>query len=402
MDDEVFVARQPIFDREMKVTGYELLFRDAYANTVADVGRETATATVINNSFTEIGLKHIVGAREAWINVSPEFLDQGLEQLLPERAVLEVPYSADMSQEMLNAIGNARHRGAQVALDDFVYRPEADPLLRLVDAVKINVVELGREGVAEQIDALAEYSVKIVAMRVENERDHIYCLRSGCDLFQGYFFCRPEVLSGKRIDANRLAVLDLIAALHSSEAQLDDLQRRIGLDVGLSVRLLRYINSAFFGLRQPVRSIGQALALLGIERLKQWAALTLFASVPDKPMELTITALVRGRFCELAGAEAARTNGNGNELFTLGLFSVIDAVFDTPMEEALAGIPLANDLRIALTVHAGWMGQMLKSVMAIEAAEFDRAEELLPDAGRLYRSAVEWADEAAEPLFATD
>ncbi len=394
---EVYVARQPIFDRRQHVIGYELLFRDGQANAAADPDQQAATASVVLNSLTEIGLKRIVGARGAWIKVPRESISQGLVELLPQRAVVEILEREAIDDELIATVAGLQRSGRRVALDRFRHTPDAEPLLRLVDYVKLDLVDLGREQFSNEVALLKRYGVQLLAARVENHRDHAFCRQAGCELFQGYFFCRPEVMHGRRIDANRLAVLDLLATLQDPGAELDDLQSKITLDVGLSVRLLRYINSAFFGLRQPVRSIGQALALLGVEHLKRWAALTLFASVEDKPTELTITALVRARFCELAAEHGS--HGDPSELFTCGLFSVIDALLDEPIEDALAGVPLAQDIRDALVRHTGPMGQLLECVVALENGSFERAEEILPMAGELYMSALAWTDKAAEPLF---
>ncbi|MGO9754835.1 MAG: EAL and HDOD domain-containing protein [Solirubrobacteraceae bacterium] len=205
-------------------------------------------------------------------------------------------------------------------------------------------------------------------------------------------------MRSKRIDASRAAVLDLLAVLHDPDVEIVDLQHTIALDVCLSFRLLGYINSAFFGLRQQVRSIGQAVTLLGLEHLKQWASLTVFTSIDDKPAELTVTALVRARFCELAGQ--SQLEANGNEMFTLGLFSVIDALYETPMEELLTKLPLAPDMCEALVEHKGRKGEMLECLNALEDGDFDKAQGILPTAGRLYISALAWADDVSQPLFA--
>jgi EAL and modified HD-GYP domain-containing signal transduction protein len=217
--------------------------------------------------------------------------------------------------------------------------------------------------------------------------------------FQGRSSCEREVMRSKRIEANRAAVLDLLAVLHEPDVEIDDLLAKLALDIGLSFRLLRYIDSAFFGLRTQVRSIGQAVTLLGFEHLKQWASLTVFTSVDREPAEMTVRALVRARFCELAGGLAHLKVG-GNEMFTLGLFSVIDALFDTPMEELLGKLPLAPDICAALVDHEGRKGAMLDCLNALEDGDFDRAEGILPSACQLYGSACAWADDVTGPLFA--
>ncbi len=380
------------------MVGYELLFRDGYVEQAMVVDQEGATASVVLNSITEIGFERIVNGRPAWINVSQRFMSLGLVQILPPQPlVLEILEDQPITNQLIAVAAALRLRGHRLALDDFRWTPEAEPLLAIVDFVKLDLLDLGRERLARTVERLAPYGVTLVAEKVETQEDYAYCAQTGCELFQGYFFCRPEVMRSKRIDANRAAVLDLLAVLHDPDVEIDDLQQKIALDVGLSFRLLRYINSAFFGLRTQVRSIGQAVTLLGFEHLKQWASLTVFTSIDDKPAELTVTALVRARFCELAGQ--AHLAVNGNEMFTLGLFSVIDALFDTPMEELLGKLPLAPDLCAALVDHKGRKGEMLECLNALEDGDFDRAQGLLPTAAKLYISALAWADDVTEPLF---
>lgn len=395
---EVFVARQPIFDRQLDVVGYELLFRAGDATTAVVADPEGATATVVLNSFTELGLERVVGTRPAWINVSRDFVLQGFAQSVPpELVLLEILEDQLIDDELVAAIGALKRDGHRVALDDFQYEPAAEPLLQLADVVKLDVAELGRDGLSDEVARLAPYGVTLLAEKLEDHADFVYCLDAGCELFQGYFFCRPELVRGRGLDANRLSLLRLLAALQDPVTELPDLERTIARDVGLSYRLLRYINSAFFGLRQEVRSVGQALALLGVDKLKQWAALSVFASVDDKPQELTLTALIRGRFCELA----APSDGGANpgELFTLGLFSVIDALMDIPMAEVLESIPFPQDMRDALVTRDGDKGRLLRCVTALEMGDFERAEAIVADAGDLYLSALTWANQAAAAVF---
>ena len=172
--------------------------------------------------------------------------------------------------------------------------------------------------------------------KLETHADVELALNAGCDLLQGYFFCRPRNVSGQQVLPNKLALLRLAATIQDPDLELADLARVVSTDVALSYRLLRYMNSAYFSLRQPVTSIGQALALLGIDNIRQWVTLTLAAQIGDKPRELFVTALIRARFCQLAGRP---DDGTPAELFALGLFSVVDALTDTPMPEILAELP---------------------------------------------------------------
>jgi len=396
--NQVRVARQPIFDRRLEVVGYELLFRAGDATTAVVADPERATATVVLNSFTELGLERVVGARPAWINVSRDFVLHGFATSVPpDLVLLEILEDELIDDELVTAITALKQQGHRFALDDFHYTPSAEPLLQLVDVVKLDLLALGRDNLADEIARLRPYGVSLLAEKLEAQEDFAYCLNAGCDLFQGYFFCRPELVQGRRVDANRLSLLRLLAALQDPSIELADLERTIALDVSLSYRLLRYINSAFFGLRQEVRSVGQALALLGMERLKQWAALSIFTSIEVKPAELSLIALIRARFCELAFRHAS--GANASELFTLGLFSVIDALMDLPMEEVLERIPFPQDMRLALITHEGPKGRLLDCVTALERGDFEQAEALVPDAGDLYASALAWANRAADAAF---
>ena len=393
---EVFVARQPIFDRQLVVVGYELLFRDGDTTTANVSDPEGATASVVLNSFTELGLDRVVGTRQAWINVSRDFVLGGFATSVPpERVLLEVLEDQVIDETLVEAIQGLKAQGHQLALDDFRFSRAAEPLLSLVDVVKLDLLDLGRDKLVKEVARLRPYGVMLLAEKLEQREDFAFCMEAGCDLFQGYFFCRPQLVHGRRVDANRMSLLQLLAALNDSAIELDDLERRLTVDVALSYRLLRYINSAFFGLRQEVRSVGQALALLGTTRLKHWATLSVFASVEGKPAELTVTALVRARFCELAADDA-----DPAEMFTLGLFSVIDALMDLTMEEALANVPFPGDIRDALVSRTGTGGRLLDCVSALEAGEFNGAVTLVPGAGERYLEAITWADEAAAELFA--
>lgn len=397
---ELFVARQPIFERSRKVAGYELLFRGGPASEAIVTNAERATASVVLGSFTEIGLDQLVGSHPAWINVSRDFLLEGLAQSLPPAlVVLEILEDQLIDDRLISVVADLKLRGYRLALDDFEYSSEMEPLFELVDFVKLDLLAMGRESLVREIERLRPYDVTLLAEKVETNEEYDFCLEAGCELFQGFFFCRPELVSGTRVDANRLALLELLAALHDPAVDLSDLERMIARDLGLSYRLLRYINSAFFGLRQQVRSIGQALALLGTETLKHWAALSIFASIDHKPAELTITALIRARFCELVWGERHRDDVTG-ELFTLGLFSVIDALMDTPIEEVIAKIPFPEDMRAALVGHHGDKGALLECVTALEAGEFERAEAIVPNAGELHLQSLMWANAAADPLYA--
>ena len=395
----VSLARQPILDRGLRLVGYELLFREPPRTAADVVDHAAATSSVVLNALTEIGLRRVVGSHTAWINVSREFLLGGLVRTLPaDRVGLEILEDQAIDEELVAAVQTLRADGYRFALDDFRYHPDAEPLLELVDIVKLDLIALGRAGFADHVERLRDRGVGLLAEKVETHDDHRFCAELGCTRFQGYFYCRPELLSDRRIDAGRVSLLQLLGALQNPALELEEVERLISRDVGLSLRLLRYINSALFHLRGDVTSIGQAVALLGLRQLRRWATLSAFAGVDDKPVALTVTALVRARFCELAAA--GRRDLDPASLFTVGLFSVIDALLDTPIEQVLASVPFVAEISLALTDRQGPMGEILGTVIALEEGGLTYAPAGLEHAPALYLEAVQWADDAAQQLFA--
>jgi c-di-GMP phosphodiesterase len=399
MSPAAFIARQPIFNPKLEVVGYELLFRGrGYAADAQFDDAEVATATVVLNTLTELDMDRIVAGKIAWINVSREFvLDDLIQAVPPTVAGLEIPETECFDAEMVQALTELKRAGYRLALDDFRYRDGTDEVLDLFDVVKLSMPELGRSGMRELTARLRGYRGKVLADKLGTRPDHEVCIAAGCDLFQGYFFCRPAVVGTRGIAANRLALLQVVAKLNDPSVELSDIEQLVVRDVALSFRLLRYVNSAFFGLRGDVRSIGQALALLGLENVRRWATLSTLANIDNKPTELTLTALIRARFCELEGAEVGI--GSPAELFTLGLFSVIDGMMDAPMHDVVASLPLADDIREALVQRRGRMGELLDCVVALESGESHPAEATFPHAGERYLEALMWATSASESLF---
>ena len=383
----IFVSRQPILNAEQVVEGYELL----YPHPEAD--ETLATARITLDALCEIGLEHLVGQSRAWINITPEFLFRDFVlNLPPERVVLEVRAGLMSDPALLARLVELRDGGYTIAADDLSLASELEPVAAAIDIVKLDMLALGARTVARRAFELRDLGVRLVVKNIDNGDDFKLAQAAGADLFQGYFFCRPHMLTGRRITPSQIALLQLTSTLQDPTVQLGDLGRVISGDVALSYRLLKYINSAYFGLRSQVGSIKQALALLGLEPLRRWATLTIFADVGDKPRELFVTALIRARFCELAGVP---TDGSAAQLFTLGLFSVLDALTETPMRTAVSDLPLTPSIRDALIEHVG-AGRLLSCVSLIEAGDFDRAEEIVPNCSACYLDAVAWSNDSAE------
>jgi c-di-GMP phosphodiesterase len=392
----IFLSRQPILDREQSVEGYEILYPRADVAQPQAGSQALAIARIALNALTDIGLEQLVGSVRAWIKVTPEFLSLDLvRNLPPDRVVLELQRAAFVDQSMLDLILELRTAGYTLALDQFRYTPGLEPLLKMVDIVKLDMAALGPEELARQTFKLRSHGLTLVAERIETYDDFQLAKAAGADLFEGYFFCQPHLIAGRAIPPSRMALMRLASALQDPTIALAELLPLISGDVALSYRLLKYINSAYFGLRGQVGSIKQAIALLGIDPMRRWATLTIFADLGDKPRELFVTALVRAHFCQHAG-EAQ--DGPPAELFTLGLFSVLDALTDTSMHTALQNLPLTASMRDALVERTG-AGRLLECVTAIERGNFKQASQILDDSSRHYLESVAWSDDVAKQMI---
>jgi len=384
------IARQPILNDDQIVKGYELLYP------IGDIDQTLAAARITIEALSEIGLERLVGTSRAWINITTEFLASDLVPALPpDRVVLELGPEMGHDEETLGKLADLHAAGYKFAADNFQLTSEPQPLLGLVDIVKMDIRALGAREIARHAFALKTHDVMLVACNVETGDDFKLAQAAGAKLFQGFFFCRPQMLAGRRITPSRIAMLRLSSSLQDPDIQLSDLSRVIINDVALSYRLLKYINSAYFSLRSEITSVQHALSLLGIESLRRWATLSIFAEIGDQPRELLVTALIRARFCEIAGSP---DYGKPAELFTLGLFSVLDALTATPMYTAIADLPLAPGLHDALLHHSG-AGRLLDSVTAIEEGDFDRATAIVPDASSHYVDAVAWSNEVGASML---
>ena len=394
--NEVLLARQPILNGDLTAVGYELLYRETGSDHANVRDDELATARVSLRAMTEIDLERLVDARRAWINVTREFVLGGLAQTIPpDRVVLELLEDQLVDETLIDALSKLRTDGYLVALDDFTLTPDIEPLLPKVDIVKLDLRALGAEGFTRLAHDLSHHHLTLVAEKLEDHADFQVAVAAGCHLFQGYFFCRPELIEGTSVAPNNLALLKLAADVQDPNIDLAALDRVISTDVALSYRLLRYINSAYFSVRTPVSTVMQAVTLLGIDNVRSWTTMMILAQIGGKPRELFVTALVRARFCQLAGGGE---DGPRSELFALGLFSVIDALTDRPMDTVVQALPFPEAMREALIKRSG-PGRLLDCVEAMEVGEFTRARQLVPAASQHYLDALAWTNETSRHVL---
>ncbi len=395
------VGRQPILDRDQQVYGHELLYRSSDGGGPMGVDGDTATSTVVLSSFLDLGLEHVVGRGRAFINVTRAFLlAEEAPPFPPGRVVMEVLEHEAVDTPLIDAVTARAAEGYEFALDDFVWDRCWEPLLPLVGVVKVEIPALDERQTADHVERLRRYDVKLLAEKVETEPEYLRLHALGFDLFQGYFFARPELVSGQRMADNRVATLRLLSVLQRAEIDLGEVDRLVSQDVGLSYKLLRYINSAFFALPQPVESIRRAVVFLGLATLKRIVMLAAIAGGGGGPSELIRVALVRARMCELLCERRGGLDTDSG--FTIGLFSMLEAMIGAPLPEILDKLPLADDISAALLAHQGPFGTMLAATLAYERCDWDDIAagplplELLAE---VYPLAVDWAYQASAELL---
>ncbi len=363
---------------------------------------EAATSNVIVNSFMEVGLDDLVGDTLAYINVSRAFLESVRPlPLPPNRVMLELLEDQVVDGDLIEVLDELIGDGFSLALDDFVWTEDCEPLLARADTVKVDVLAYDEQELPTLVRRLRERPerLRLLAEKVETRADFERCRKLGFDAFQGYFFARPARIEKRGLPSHHLGALSAMTQLASTE-DFDHLERIITRDVGLSMRLLRYANSAYVYLPRRVGSVHDALTMLGTLTVRRWATMIALAGMPDAPHELLVTALVRARMCQLLSGAERETDGD--DYFTVGLFSVADALVDAPMESVIDALPFTVAVARALVARTGPLGQMLDCVLAYERADFDAVVAFgipIEAADTAYRRAIPWADVASGNLI---
>ncbi len=390
---QVFVGRQPIFDANLNLYAYELLFRQGNHEQANVTNGEQATIQVLVNTFIEIGLDRIVGEHLAFINFTRKLLvSDDLSSFSPDRLGIEILENEVVDGELVQAVEDLSQRGFTIALDDFVVDPRWEPLMSAVGLVKIDVQALDISEVREHVRILRRHGKKILAEKVETREEFEAYKAMGFDYFQGYFLSRPEVISQEYLPTNRLVTLQLLAALQKPDIDIDEIEELVRQDVSLSFKLLRYINSAFFALTERVSSVRQAVVYLGISSVKRWTTLLILAGMSDQPPELMRVGLVRGFMCEQLCRKA--DCGEPDSYFMVGLFSVLDALLNLPMARILKELPLSQEVTAAISNHEGLMGEALKCTLAYEECNWIKVEFIDLDdeaLSEVYLDAVQWS-----------
>lgn len=398
----LYIARQPIFDRNMQLYGYELLYRGSGDSTQASFSDANhATAQVVSLGLIDIGLERLVGKHLAFINLTRDYLLGHPDVPFPqEKVVLEILEDITPDNHIKDALSYLVKRGYSVALDDICPGAPGLDLLSYASIVKVDVLQTPFEALPKLIGEIKKYPVRLVAEKVESGTMVQPLLDMGFDYLQGYFFSRPIIMEHRQLETNQLALLNLLAHVYDPNIEVEELAGLIQKDVSLSYHLLRYINSAFFSLPKKVDSISQVVIYLGRNELRNWVTVLSMAGNTNKPDELVNLAMVRAKMCELI-ATTTRAE-SPDTFFTVGLLSILDALMDLAMPDIMAHLPLSQDVQHALLQKRGAIGQALACAQAYETSRglLQPQHASLPGQAlnELYIEAITWANDACEHM----
>lgn len=364
------MGRQPIFDARQIVYGYELLYRAGNGNFCDELDGDRATSEVITSSFLLLGLDRLTRGRKAFINFTRNLLVNKVASMLPhDSIVVEIIETVEPDEKILEACRELKELGYLIALDDFEYRPELDPLIELADIIKVDFIKTPPDQRQNIIRQVKNRRVKFLAEKVENREDFASALKWGYTYFQGYFFQKPEVISGKDIPSLHTTYIQLLREINRSELDIPKIESIIKEDVALSYKLLKFINSVAFGIRHEIHSIRQALTLLGARELGKWVSLVCLRGLGmNKPDEIIVTAISRAHFCE-AMAPFVGLKQRSADLFLMGLMSMIDALLDQPLPLLMEQLPVAKEIKEALLGEDSVFGDILTLIKSYEKAD---------------------------------
>ncbi len=398
---KAFVVRQPIFDQRQRVSGYQLCFRLPDESGFAYADDDFDAQSVISHSLHVFGFDELTQSKKAFINLTRSLLVQQSAMLLPpDKVVIEILDPVSSDDEILRSCQALKQGGYALALGSYALRPGHEQLINLANIIRVDFATESAEVRRAAALRFIPRRIQLLAEGLASHDEFKEAASLGYELFQGFFFCQPEVIAREDIAGNKVNYLRLMREINQPEVDFDRVEQIIKQDVALSVKLLRYINSAWFGLSNRVKSIRHALVLLGVNVVRQWALLVAVTGLGyDKPSELVTTSLVRANFCERL-APMIQMKGREPDLFLVGLFSALDALTGRPMDDLLAELAVPGEVRDALLGRPNRLNDVFCLVQAYERGDWKgvsssaRAlpieEDALPD---VYEQSIAWANQ---------
>ncbi len=384
---KIFLARQPIVDRRENLLAFELLFRSANSEAAEVVDGTHATAQVMVNAFEEMGIADVLGVHKGFVNLDADLLHSDLIELLPRnQVVIELLETITIDAAIITRCHELKEKGFSLALDDVVeLKDEIKPLLGVVEVVKLDLMQIGPARLSGLVSELKQYPVKLLAEKVEDREQARRCLEMGFDMFQGYYFARPEILSGKRTNPSRLVLLRILTLMLSG-ADNSEIEEAFKEHAELAYNLMRMVNSVGTGLGTKISSVKHGLVVMGRLPLQRWVQLLLYASnkVQGKVSPLMQLAATRGKFMELvAQQECPHDIDYADRAFMVGMMSLLDTLIGESLAEIVSRISLHEEVENALLKRSGDMGELLALCESLETDDMASLQQKLCTHSRL-------------------
>lgn len=372
---DVFVARQPVFTKARKLFGYELLFRSGLENVFPDVDGDTATSNLLSNFYFPFEFDEILNNKLGLVNFTKKLLIQKIPLFLPkEKFIIEVLEDIEPEDDILSALALLKKKGYTIALDDFVYHPKFDPMVELSKIIKFDVQATPLNSLIPILPIIkSKYPVTFLAEKIETYQEFETAKKMGFTLFQGYFFSRPEMVSTKGLSPNLITKLQLVSQIGLGELDFKKIETFIKNDAAVSFKLLKHINSAYFNRLRPVDTIKDAIAYLGEDELRKFINVVVVSDIgAKKPNELLRISIIRASMCEKFST-VFKTKFTTEELFTLGIFSLMDALLDCEMKDILDQIAFSTKMKAALIGDDREFNRMLAIIVGFEKGNWGNA-----------------------------
>lgn len=386
-DQRFFIGRQPILDRKQEIFGYELLFRAAGDHTTAQFDSHSqASASVIASALSDFGFQEVLGDKMGFLNVSHSVLVSEILELLPiEQSILEILETIELDENVRLRCQELKRLGFRIALDDHIYQPQHSPFYKMIDIVKVDILATDPLELPDIVAGLRKYPITLLAERVETFDQFEMCVQYGFELFQGYFFERPVILDRKRIDPSGLAMMKLLQQLNE-DWDINEVEETFRENPSLTFNLLKLVNSVMVGMREKIKNLRHAIMILGINHLRRWVQLALFAGNDNRGLNnpLLEMAAVRGRLMELLTMQRTglpRTSDVVESAFMTGILSMLDALFETPMDHIVETLNLTDDISAALLRREGNLGELLTLAERLEKTDFVAVQNILDRTG---------------------
>ncbi len=382
MKNSAYIGRQPILDREKKIFGYELLYRGNGLSSANVIDNKKASSDILISLVNNTNIYNITGNKKVFVNMDESLITFNFECVLsPEKFVLEVLENTKVNEEIVEKIKKLKNFGFKIALDDFRIHNQTKVLLELADFIKVDVLNTPKDEILKIVNLGKKYNCRLLAEKVENNDMYKWTKDIGFELFQGYFFAKPEIVLRKKITPHYTVLIKLLNYLNNENVDINIVEEFFSEDVKLSYNLLRFVNSAYFSLKTPIKSVKHAIAFVGFKKLRIWILLMLYSHEFDKKFEedpAIELAIIRGKIMELL------TKNKGEEIsdkaHLVGLLSLIDIITGINKKQFLEEVELDKDIKDALIQpQKNFLGKILYAIELFEAEDYSKADKILKE-----------------------